>query len=258
MAFIVSVILALLMGVQTALLSRQQGETIQALMGARLQSVAATTALDLDGDLHAQIHDKNDRAGEAYSVLRAMLGRVASANGIKPELVYTLRRLDGAIEIVVMADENRNNIGDKYVQTPPEVAAVLDTGVAAHRGLYQTEHGRWISGFAPIRDHQGRVVALLEVDHEISDFFAEVRSRVLTSIFVSGLIVLLGVLLVFAAVRARTRRIVELTALADAISLGQVEKQVPQMGDDEVGRLAAALERLRESVSTSLELLQHH
>jgi methyl-accepting chemotaxis protein len=257
MALFVSMILALLIALQTILSSRQQGQTIQALMGARLESVAATATLDIDGDLHEQIQKKGDAVNAAYSTLRSRLFRIAQANGIRPDLVYTLRRNGEAIEFVVMADEKRNDIGNKYIMVPPEVASVLDTGRAAHRGLYRTEHGRWISGFAPIRDHAGRIVALLELDYEISDFFAEVRSRVLTSIIASGIVVLVGVVLVFAAVRARTRRIVRLTELADAISRGEVEKHVPQMGTDEIGRLALALDRLRESVRTSLEMLQN-
>jgi methyl-accepting chemotaxis protein len=256
MALYVSLILAAVIVVLTAIQARQSGRILEDLMGARCKAIAATLALTIDGDRMEAIHTKDDAKTESYRTLRQMLADVARVNDVRPDLVYTLRPRNDAYELVVMADESRNDIGDPYHRAPAELAEVLADGRPRHRGIYETEHGKYISGFAAIRNHDHAIVGLLEVDYEISAFISEMRRNGARAIAVAGVILLAGVLSMFFAVRAVTSRIVRLTALADAISKGDVERPVTGMGKDEVGRLASALERLRESVRTSLELLR--
>jgi methyl-accepting chemotaxis protein len=254
-ALFVSLIFACAIGAMALLVSRQSSMQLEELIGARLESIAATTALDLSGDAHQTIRSKEDLSRAEYRELRVALDLAAAANGVKPHLMYTLRPRGDAYELVVMADESRNDIGNAYQLAPPELGQVLATGRPGHRGRYVTENGTWISGFAPIRDASGQAVALVEVDYEISEFIGRYRAELARIMAIAAAVLIFGVLAVFWVIRATTARIVRLTELADAISRGQVEKEVAAMGTDEVGRLAAALERLRESVRTSLELL---
>lgn len=255
-AFFVSFILALVIVAMTVLYSRESAKQLEELMGARLESIASTAALEMSGETHEMIKTRDDASSEAYQRLRAHLGAVSTATGVKPHLIYTLRPKGVAFELVVMADASRNDIGNLYTMAPPELRDVLASGRAGHRGRYQTENGTWISGFAPIRNDAGKSVGLLEVDYEISEFIARWRAQMLKILGIAGAVFACGVALVFMVIRATTSRIVRLTEVADAISRGKVEQPVPSMGHDEVGRLASALERLRESVRTSLELLR--
>src|SRR5262245_22743013 len=150
-AMFVSLILALVIGTMTLLYARESAKQLEELMGARLESIASTAALEVSGEAHEMIKTRDDTSGEAYQQLRARLGAVAVATGVKPHLVYTLRPKGVAYELVVMGDASRNDVGNLYTMAPPELREVLVTGRAAHRGRYQTENGTWISGFAPIR-----------------------------------------------------------------------------------------------------------
>lgn len=64
-----------------------------------------------------------------------------------------------------------------------------------------------------------------------------------------------GVAAIFLGTRALLSRIEALAEAAETISRGKLDTPVPEMGDDELGRMADALERLRESERTGIEML---
>jgi two-component system, sensor histidine kinase and response regulator len=255
-ALFVSLILWLVIGAMTLLFSRESKMQLEELMGARLEAIASTAAIQMRGEMHDAIRKHEDASSDNYRALQQQLAIVASSTGVKPHLIYTLRPKGAAFEFVVMGDAMRNDVGNVYEMAPPELREAWRDGRSGHRGRYETENGTWISGFAPIRTADGQHVALLEVDYEISEFVTRYETQLLKTLGIAGAVFVFGVMLIFWVVRATTSRIVRLTELADAISRGKVEQAVPAMGHDEVGRLATALERLRESVRTSLELLK--
>jgi class 3 adenylate cyclase len=77
--------------------------------------------------------------------------------------VYTLRpTADGRTSFVVMTNAVPF-IGDHYI-TRDEMRPVLAGAPTAGTGLYEDEHGAWISGYAPVVLPDGRVDALVSVD----------------------------------------------------------------------------------------------
>ena len=64
---------------------------------------------------------------------------------------------------------------------------------------------------------------------------------------------LVVVLLTYAVSRRLTRPLRQMTLAAESIARGNLERPVPGAGQDEVGRLAAALERMRRGLKTRLD-----
>ena len=60
------------------------------------------------------------------------------------------------------------------------------------------------------------------------------------------------VLLTYAVSRGLTRPLRQMTLAAESIARGNLDRPVPGIGEDEVGRLAAALERMRRGLKTRL------
>ncbi len=132
-----------------------------------LESIAAEAAARIDGDAHATVTSATDPAFYAIrDVLRDTYERHALTSP-----VYTLRRVGDTTEFVVMTNETPF-VGDEYV-VRPEMRPVFDSGALGQTGLYGDDHGRWISGYAPVRRADGKVEALVEVDEPADAYYRQ-------------------------------------------------------------------------------------
>jgi class 3 adenylate cyclase len=112
----------------------------------------------IDGDAHAGIRSADDPAFmDARHALRETLDR---HHLVSP--MYTLAPEGTATRFVVMTNEVPY-VGHAY-QLKAEMRPVFEGGTTSRTGLYGDDHGSWVSGYAPIKDKSGRVVALVEAD----------------------------------------------------------------------------------------------
>ncbi len=225
-------------------------------LGKRLESIATTAALNIDGDAHDTLHPTNETRGEvfaseAFVSIRDHLRRVKSANNLVQEL-YTFRRMNGRLDYVVMTHESP--FIDTY-EIKPAMLATLNEGKPAHTQIYTDENGQWLSGYAPIRNSAGQVVGMLEVDYRVEEVLALTRAHFMMVVYKGLAFGILAVICSFLLARTVTRKINQLTAVTEKISLGKMDTPIEVQGNDEVARLAAALERMRESLRIAASLL---
>lgn len=135
-----------------------------------LESVASAAAAEIDGDAHRGIGGADD---PAFIAIRDHLRRVQDRHGVRSP-IYTLRRDGDRTRFVVMTNPTPF-VGDPY-ELRPEMRPVFEDGRRGRTGLYGDSHGTWISGYGPVRDSAGRVVALVSVDRPSEDL-AQQRTR---------------------------------------------------------------------------------
>ena len=91
----------------------------------------------------------------------------------------------------------------------PQMAAALFEGRRGSTDEYEDSRGTWLAAYAPIRDGDGRVVGVLEVDIDARSGLAAVARQGLTYLFLIGLCALTSVALVvwlFFRVRSHAHR----------------------------------------------------
>jgi len=143
-----------------------------------LRAVAATSALQIDGDLHQQVAATQDPDGPAFRALRARLSEIARVNGFGPDNIYTFY-LDEQADVLRYSVMLQN---DTFIGDPEDVLphhAMANAGRIYASDLFTDENGQWIVGVAPIRDADGRVVGLLEVNRTAGDYFMRVDRAIL-------------------------------------------------------------------------------
>ncbi len=221
-------------------------------LGQRLEAIATTGAINIDGALHDQIKTEEDVQTPAFIEIRDHLRGIKDANNLKEEL-YTFRRVNEELEFVVMSHD-KPFIGHTY-SIRPEMLPTLSEGQPAHTGVYTDVHGSWISAYAPIFDSNNHVSGLLEVDIRVEEFLELTRKHAVTLISKSLVIALIAVVLSFALAKTVTRRITYLTDITEKISLGKIDMPINITGKDEVAKLGKALDRMRESIKIAAELM---
>jgi predicted Zn finger-like uncharacterized protein len=92
-----------------------------------------------------------------------------------------------------------------------------------------------------------------EVENRANEMTMETRNTVF--MIVGGTLLLMGIIVLFYAQKL-TSRIKSLTNVAEQISVGEMDAQIPVTSSDEIGDLAEAIGRMQESIRLSIERLR--
>lgn len=234
---------------------RAQDEELRRSLGAVLLNIAQTGALLVDPALHADVAATLSSDSEAYRRVRASLAAIQDANGIETP-IYTLTGFDPAARQArfMVTSQGPGAPGEPY----PLVPALLEPlgrafrqGAATHTEVYRNQSGAWITAFAPIRDAQGRVVAVLDVDYRVDVYVRElaaIRRRLYLHSLAGALVAAVAGV---ALARQITRPVGRLAALARRVVEGDLTARAPVGTRDEIGMLGNVLHLMVERVHVS-------
>ena len=175
-------------------------------VGTRLMSIAATAASEFDANDLAQLKKADDLETEAYQRVFKSLNEIRTNNkDIKYSYIFRPTNNSEIWEFVADADSNffipfegaldNNNDGkldaaDESIVPGQIYDAKNLTPIAFKYSLtrptYEEQHipdqwGRFLSGYAPVRDTKGKTVAVLGLDMDISDLYELTMKRLVLS-----------------------------------------------------------------------------
>jgi len=142
-------------------------------LGRRGSSAAAIAALHVDGDLHAQVVTAmaDGSIANNTSGYLSLLGALKEVLVINPEFlfVYTMVPTDDPNQVLIVADAEDDPSAPVLEAEPYDASDYPElhqgfTEPSADTEIVCDEFGACMSGYAPIRDSSGQVVALLGVD----------------------------------------------------------------------------------------------
>jgi HAMP domain-containing protein len=240
---------------------RAQDRWLRESLGSLLMNTARTGALLIDGSLHEEVVAAGRSDTAAYQVIRGQLARIQETNRLG-DPVYTLSHVDGDRARFAVISHGQEPVGKEYRLAPeiqPVLRRVLDEGTAAYTDVYVNQHGAWITAFAPIKNPQGKTVAVLDVDFRADVYLAELaalRRRLYLHSLAGALVALVAGLLM---ARRITRPLGELTGLARRVVEGDLSTRVSIRSRDEIGMLGNVfhlmVERLHVSHRSMVDVL---
>ncbi|HVD31973.1 MAG TPA: ATP-binding protein, partial [Gemmatimonadales bacterium] len=147
-----------------------------------LMRTAAVSALLIDGDLHRSFVSPAQESTQAYSRAVESLRRVRRS---RPDIsfIYTYVVTRDTVRFVLDeqpdGDADKDGVDDKahimevYLQsTPAMIDAVRRRIVTSDEEVVTDKWGSYLSGYAPVYDRGGRVVAALGVDMRLDAYTA--------------------------------------------------------------------------------------
>lgn len=170
----------------------------------RLRTNAALAAMQFSAADVGTIQSEEDRESDLFRILVERAEAVRS-NIPSIEYVYILRRtedprlLSFVLENDMLASLEEQDVnGDGILQQEERVPGIGDrfaladapamedafTGPTADPSITSDVWGRWLSGYAPIRDADGRAVAILGLDMH-ADQFVALTSRIFSPVLLS-------------------------------------------------------------------------
>lgn len=234
---------------------RAQEQELRGTLGSLLLNIARTGALLVDPQLHAEVEATLTQDSEAYRQVRMALAMIQDENKIQTP-IYTLTGFDAANRLAHFMVTSRGSgfPGEAYPLVPELVEPLgraFSEGVATYTDIYRNQSGTWITAFAPIRDSQGRVFAVLDVDYRVEVYLnrlAEVRQRLYLNSLAGALLALAVGLLI---ARQITQPITQLSVLARRVVEGDLSARVRVAARDEIGLLANVFHLMVERVQVS-------
>ena len=125
----------------------------------------------------------------------------------------------------------------------------LERGVPITTNIYDDSDGQWFSAFHPLRDRQGRVVAVLGADQRASDLQVEARERLKSTLLSGFAAAAVAVLLSFFLARSVTRPLKLMAESTSEIAAGNLNICLNIHSRDEVGELADSFNQMVERLS---------
>ena len=242
---------------------RAQEQELRETLGSLLLNIARTGALLVDPGLHAEVESTLTQDSNAYRQVRAALARIQDENQIETP-IYTLTGFDAANQRAhfMVTSRGPGLPGETYHLAPEllePLGQAFNEGIATYTPIYHDQAGTWITAFAPIRDAQGQVFAVLDVDYRVEIYLerlAKVRQGLYLNSMAGALLALVaGVLLA----RQITRPVAQLSGLARRVVEGDLSARVHVAARDEIGMLANVfhlmINRLRVSNQSVVDIL---
>ncbi|GAB4223127.1 MAG: hypothetical protein Tsb005_17180 [Gammaproteobacteria bacterium] len=244
---------------------------LETLLAERLLGIVNSTTPSINAIQHENIFLNEEKQIEGkpdFNKIHALLDRVKRNNQfpIKPGVspIYTMRpsidfAKSGMLEFVVMTDKNSEGIYFTGAQIPAEphhLRALKGESVATP--IYQDQEGYWLSAVAPIRNAQGKTIALLQADYNLTYYYAQLLKLISQLMLGAVFSLLLALIVAYVAVRLLTNPMRQLLLATQELAKGNLKYRINQNFNNEFGILAQNFNIMAEKLFCQQQELKQH
>lgn len=227
-------------------------EDLEDELGERLTAVASTGVLMIGGDNHSRLKTPDDENTDTYKTLKKKLQQIRDTNDAAYVYTFAPKNEEKVVFVVDAATgDDMSHIGDEY-DIQPEIKSAFEGKTVYTKEMYTDKWGTFKTGFAPIKNSKGQVIAVLGVDLSGAKVLAkekELRKRYYVAV---GIAVLFGLVfsMIFAGyLTSPVRRMVRaMSGIADMD--GDLTQEIKVSSSDEIGELASECNRMLSNLRT--------
>lgn len=249
---ILAMMMGILLGTGTLIFYHNASSAVRQNQQEMLLTMAKAAASFVDADEHAAIYQAKREDTEGYLKLQGLLNRFRESN---PHIrfVYTMVPSEGNKWNFVMDAEpcsssQHSTIASNYESSNSDVMQQALQVPVAQKDFYKDQYGTWLSGYAPIKDHNGKTLAVLGVDISASDILNQESILRMTAIA----IFVLSLLALWIATELFVRRTIlppinNINSLLQEAKQGVLTKRIKNSSTDELGYMARGFNSFIES-----------
>jgi twitching motility protein PilJ len=216
-----------------------------------LKQIVTSSIELIDGNLFSQINDPEDYNGEIYQSLAGILENIQRTNKLGYAGVKALRRKENLTSYVITSDK-RNMIGQEF-DLWLEMNPVFNKGQIEVKSPYDYNNTVYMSAFGPIRQENGEIVGLLQVDKNISDIYPELISFLYMPAGLSILCILGVVILIPIQLRPLQISIDSISDHLRNVGAGKLSMQYQNTDNIYLNEIVETLGRLQIAVQKQIQ-----
>ncbi len=233
---------------------------IEETMGQMALQITRSVAESIDGDKHQELDTPEDMESDYYKEITTELINIKEVTGLS--YLYTMSRTeDGTYYYVLDASESGSEdasiIGEEETAISDLMIKCFD-GTEHHEMYTSEEWGTLISGYVPIKNSKGEVVAMLAADFDaeyVMDMLGQADKemyRMLAVILIIGIITSVGMSYLI------VRSIKRLNSKIQLIQEGDLTVQIDVDSNNEVGNLAGSFRKMIDNMSSMIQNIRRH
>ena len=224
------------------------------ILKSRSLSIATTAAAQLDPDLIARANVVKSTDDPIYKEALSHLRKILSANrrnDIFLSEVYTLYSPPDnpkALYIGIDTDPPPNLRGIAYNSSDLNLILQNKKIPFADPEFTTDQYGVWLTGFAPIVDRDGKLIATLAVDINAADIHSRVQELIKYAIWGLGFALLLAIIIAFFLSKKVSKSLLYLTGVVKEIGEGNLSAKSHLNTNDEFGQLSDGINAMTQGL----------
>ena len=267
---IASIVFALLIGLNVFLMIYTSKQSVQATVGERTITIAENMLNYIDIEKYEELV-KNPAENEVYWELREQLNELREINGVLYAYTYLVPQPGEGVAFLVdgMPVDDKDGaaaLGDISTSTEYEhIEKVLQDG-HYYSDLLAGDYGEYISGFVPIKNSTGEIIAFLGVDIDAS-YVEGIASGIANSILpgmVGAFILLMvgGLILLFYYINKSLKPLNNLVTASTLLEQGdlkgatQVVSSIKTKSNNEITTFTTAFSNMLNGLSITLKTIR--
>jgi sensor histidine kinase regulating citrate/malate metabolism len=247
-------LISLVVGTTFYLLVSQGKDAVKEQMREELVHTATFFAKQIDGNTLSNLKPGDEMNTGFWEIIHNLRNLKSTNNQIV--YAYTLRGTKSDDIRFIVDEDNQDNYEEflkdpeaQHIDQPYEDAPIDDINKGyiapwASEEPYTDEWGTFMTGYAPIMDSTGKVVAVMAIDMNISTVLQKQDFLDSLVYYVIIIAIIFSVSLVFYFSTTITKPVIKLKDAADKITSGEDAELPPANRNDEVAELTSSMEML--------------
>lgn len=222
----------------------------------KIKSTAQFSARYLDAEAHKSIKE-GDENTSTYKKLVQYLRGIQKDTGVT--YIYTFERFTSdKVKFVLDSDdtEDRALIGEEF-DNNEEIKNTFNGNVTLISEPATDEWGTFLTGFAPIKDSTGKVVAVLGVDISILDILQLKETLKLTIFFCMLIGIIILILVSFFISKMISKPVISLKKTMEEAERGNLSVRAAVFSRDELGQLTQSFNNLMKETSRTIGVIHN-
>lgn len=184
MVGVISIIsMAILVGLNAFIFNSEFGKLQTDAKNSAVQSLSV-----IEGDKLDKVNSSKKMDSDEYKEIQQAMIKFKNDKDIK--YVYTLGKKDdkNAYFIVDGSLVNNSELGKSY-DMQPEMKLAFEGQQTYTKKPVTDEYGTYLSAFAPVKDSSGKIIAIVGIDKDVSDF-VHIKSKIFMSVVIAAFIII--------------------------------------------------------------------
>lgn len=252
----VSIIVLLLIAIITTQSIRELNNRMSVDLEQELKSVGLLTAMNLDSDDIKDLLSEKGETNADFKKIQKQLDKIQEEQGIMSwSYIWDVKDADGVIPIgytsnlneVYEAGELFTDLADEHVKTAKLAIKNNSTEVT---DIFQDPYGSWRTVFSPIKDDNGKLIALLGLDYSADYINTIIKTSVIKQIVIVVIGILILLVLLYIIIDRLLKPLKKVVNAANQVANGELTNVDLEITKDEIGNLS-------KSINTMVSNLQH-
>jgi methyl-accepting chemotaxis protein len=194
---------------------------------------------------------KKSMDSQEYKEIQRQLIDFKSSQEVK--YAYTMIKQDSNnIQFLVDGTiQDPSKLGEKY-DAESAILEAFDGKSLSNDKPIKDEYGVFISGFAPIKNSSGEVIAIVGIDKDV-EMFSYMKTAIIVLVIISGIVTLIiSTLISMVFSKKIISNVKEITENLDEMAMGDLTVSIKVNSKDEIQTIAESIEEFKRNTKTAI------